>query len=157
LCGVTVTIEVALDPATKLTGVEALTVKSGIVVEVNVNVVVAVWLSEGPLAPVMVTGYDPATVDVHDSDECPDPVTVAGLNAWQFRPLGSGVSESVTVPAKPLSGFTIMVEVAGLVPSAGEGGGGAAMIVKSGMLAVTSTMSPVSLMSGQLVPLIATK
>ena len=37
---------------------------------------------------------------------------LVGLIAVQVRPLGSGVSESDTVPANPLTGVIVIVEVA---------------------------------------------
>jgi hypothetical protein len=49
-----------------------------------------------------------------------------------------------------------MVEVAALVPSAGVDGGGLELISKPSAALVTSTMIPVSLVSGQLVPVIVT-
>lgn len=48
-------LEVAVDPDAKVTGVWALTLKSGEVVEVNVNTAIVVWISV-PLVPVTVTG-----------------------------------------------------------------------------------------------------
>ena len=45
---------------------------------------------------------------------------------------GSGKSERVTVPLKPFKGFTMMVDVAKVVPSAGTTFGRVAPMVKSG-------------------------
>jgi hypothetical protein len=42
----------------------------------------------------------------------PEPGTVAGLKAPQLRPLGKGVSDRVTVPAKPPTAATMTVDVA---------------------------------------------
>jgi len=39
-------------------------------------------------------------------------VTLLGLMAVHVRPEGSGVSESKTVPAKPLAAVTVIVEIA---------------------------------------------
>ncbi len=39
-------------------------------------------------------------------------VTLAGLIAVQVRPAGSGVSDRATVPAKPLTAVTVIVDTA---------------------------------------------
>ncbi len=49
-----------------------------------------------------------------------------------------------------------MLEVAVVVPSAGVDGGGLAVISNPGAAFVTSTTIPISLVSGQLVPVIVT-
>jgi hypothetical protein len=51
--------------------------------------------------------------------------------ALQVMSAGRGRSERVTVPVKSLTGFTMIVEMAGVVPSAGTVLGRVAPIVKS--------------------------
>ena len=53
----------------------------------------------------------PATVALQDTVAVPEPVTVPGVIAPQVRPAGT-VSLSVTVPAKPLTALTVMVDEA---------------------------------------------
>ena len=59
-----------------------------------------------------------AVVELQERDDWPESLIVAWLNAWQVSPLGSGLSDRVTVPLKPLTGFSAMVEVADDDPSA---------------------------------------
>ncbi len=54
-------------------------------------------------------------------------VTLAGLIAVQAKPAGRGVSESATVPAKPLTAVTVIVETAE-VPAFTAAGEVAAMV-----------------------------
>ncbi len=80
----------------------------------NVNVAVAVWV-RAPLVPVIVTVNVPAAVELHDSVAVAGDggrITLAGLIAVQVRPEGSGVSDRATVPVKPLTAVTVMVETA---------------------------------------------
>ena len=70
----------------------------------------------------------PATVELQETVEVPEPVTLPGVIAPQVKPAGTA-SVSVTTPAKPLTPETVIVEVA-LTPvltAAGE----VAVIVKS--------------------------
>src|SRR3989454_7609876 len=75
------------------------------------TVTLAVWESE-PLVPVTVTVYDPA-IPVQDRVEGWDEprVTLIGLRE-QVRPVGDTVEERLTVPVNPLTGETVIVEVA---------------------------------------------
>lgn len=79
---------------------------------------------------------------MHDNDDWPEPVTVGGLKAWQFNPLGRRLWDSVTVPLKLLRAFIAMVDTAAVVPSA-IAVAGVAVIVKSGVGLVTVTYTPV--------------
>ncbi len=57
----------------------------------------------------------PAVVELHDSVAVAGDggrVTLAGLIAVQVRPAGSGVSDRDTVPAKPFTAVTVIVETA---------------------------------------------
>ncbi len=57
----------------------------------------------------------PAVVELHDSVAVAGEggkVTLAGLIAVQVRPAGNGVSDKATVPAKPLTEVTVIVETA---------------------------------------------
>jgi hypothetical protein len=105
LSPVTVMIVVAGWVVSTGDGVVAVIVKSW-----NVNVAVAEW-DRFPLVPVTVRVYVPAVVELHETVAVPEPVTLVGVNAPQFRPEGI-VSENVTVPAKPLSPVTVKVELA---------------------------------------------
>jgi hypothetical protein len=73
------------------------------------TVTVVVWLRL-PLAPVTVTVYVPALSE-QLSVALPEAVTEDGLIV-HTSPLGLDVLESVTVPVKPLTGVTVMVELA---------------------------------------------
>jgi len=81
--------------AVKLTELTAAIVKSGAAEVVNLNVAVALCLIP-PEVPKIVT-----SMGVHE------------------RSAGRGRSERATVPLKPLIGFTRMLAVAKVVPSAG--------------------------------------
>jgi len=65
------------------------------------------------------------------------------------RPLGRGVSDRVTVPAKLFAGLTTMMEVAVVVPSAGTADGRVAPILNSG---TTVTLMNASFLSLPLLP-----
>ena len=55
------------------------------------------------------TVYVVGLFEVHVRVADPDPVTVPGLIGLQFKPAGT-VSDKVTVPAKPLSAVTVIVD-----------------------------------------------
>ncbi len=63
-----------------------------------------------PLVPVIVTVKVPAVLELHERVAVPEPGIVPGLIALQLKPVGSGVSESDTVPVKPVSPVTVIVE-----------------------------------------------
>ncbi len=82
--------------------------------------------------PVMVTVNVPAVVELQDRVAVAGEggrVTLAGLMAVQVSPVGSGVSDNATVPAKPLTAVTLIVDTADepAFTAAGE----VAVIVKS--------------------------
>ncbi len=109
LTAVTVIVETADEPAFTAAGEVAVIVKS-----VKVNVAVAVWVNE-PLVPVIVTVKVPAVVELQDNVAVAGDggrVTLAGLIAVQVRPAGNGVSDRATVPAKPLTAVTVIVDTA---------------------------------------------
>ena len=120
---VIVMVEEAELPALTAAGEEAEIVKS--CGAVNVNVAVAEWLSD-PLVPVTVRVNVPALVELQETVADPDPVTLVGVMAPQVNPDGT-VSVRETVPAKPLSAVTVMVEVAD-VPALTDAGELAAMV-----------------------------
>ncbi len=63
----------------------------------------------------MVTVKVPAAAALHDRVAVAGDggrVTLAGLIAVQVRPVGNGVSDSATVPAKPFTAVTVIVETA---------------------------------------------
>ncbi len=65
--------------------------------------------------PVIVTVKVPATVALQDNVAVAGDggrITLAGLMAVQVSPVGRGVSERATVPAKPLTAVTVIVETA---------------------------------------------
>ncbi len=72
--------------------------------------------------------YVAAIVELHDTVAVPEPVTLRGLIAPQVRFAGT-LSVRLTVPAKPLTAVTVIVEVAEVptVTAAGD----VAAIVKS--------------------------
>ncbi len=97
----------------------------------KVNVAVVVWLKE-PLVPVTVTVNVPAVVELQDRVAVAGDggrVTLAGLIAVHVRPVGSGVSDSATVPAKPFTAVTVIVEMA--EEPVGTEAGDVAVMVKS--------------------------
>jgi hypothetical protein len=64
----------------------------------------------------------------------PNPFRIeAGSIALHVMSDGRGTSERATVPVKSLRGFTTMIDVAGVTPSAGTTLGRDAVIVKSGI------------------------
>ncbi len=64
-----------------------------------------------PLVPVIVTVYVAAIVALHASVAVPDPVTLLGVIAPQFKLAGT-VSVRLTVPVNPLTADIVMVDVA---------------------------------------------
>jgi hypothetical protein len=124
--------EVAVVPEVNVTGVIAVIVKSDRVKVANVNVRVVLCMI--PLeVPVTVTAYVPTTLELQESVAVPKPCgIVGGSMALQVISDGRGRSERVTVPVKSLTGFTTIVEVPGVVPSAGTILGRVAPTVKSG-------------------------
>jgi len=54
----------------------------------------------------------PVVEELQDNTEEPEPETLAGLYAPQFKPLGLPESEKVTVPEKPFTAATEIVEFA---------------------------------------------
>ncbi len=74
----------------------------------------------------------PAVVELQDSVAVAGEggrVTLAGLIAVHVRPAGNGVSDKATVPAKPLTAVTVIVETA--EAPAFTAAGEVAVIVKS--------------------------
>ena len=80
------------------------------------------------LVPVIVTVKDPAVVELQDTVAVPEPVTLLGVIAPHVKPAGT-VSVRDTVPAKPPTAVTVIVEVAD--DPALTAAGDVALIVKS--------------------------
>jgi hypothetical protein len=129
---VTVIVEVAEVPTVTAAGEVALIVKSLLL---TVKVAVAEWDSV-PLVPVIETANVPAVVELQDSVAVPEFVTLPGVIAPQVRPAGT-VSVRVTVPVKPLTAATVMVDVS-VAPVAPDGE--VAAIVKSVMVKVADAV-----------------
>lgn len=72
----------------------------------------------------------PATVAVHDRVEVPEPVTLVGVRVHVSPVVGLMVEVRLTMPAKPLTAVTVIVEVPG-VPTFTLTLVGLAAIVKS--------------------------
>ncbi len=126
LTAVTVIVDTADEPAFTAAGEVAVMVKSR-----KVNVAVAAWVRE-LLVPVIITVKVPAAVALQDNVAVAGDggrVTLAGLIAVQVRPAGRGVSERATVPAKPFTAVTVIVEVA--EEPEGTAAGEVAAMVKS--------------------------
>lgn len=105
LTGATVIVEVPEPPAANVTVVGL----AAMLKSVTVKVTVAEWDSV-PLVPVTVTVYVP-TGPEQDRVEVPDPpVILVGLRV-HVRPAGDTVDVKATVPVKPLSGATVIVDV----------------------------------------------
>ncbi len=94
---------------------------------VTVKVAVVEW-ERVPLVPVIVSVYVAAMVELHETVGVPEFVTVRGLMAPQVKLAGT-VSVRETVPVKPFTAATVIVEVAE-VP-AWTAAGDVAEIVKS--------------------------
>jgi len=129
LVGLTVIVEVSAELTFPVTPVGlAEMVKSSIT-----NVAVVEWVRV-PLVPVIVRMYDPAVVELQDTDAEPELETLPGEMGPQFRPAGIE-SVSVTVPVKPFREFTDIVEVARILTSTGPGE--LALMLKSVTVTVT--------------------
>lgn len=116
---------------------DMLSVKSfcDIGVKVKVTVAVCVRLAE---AAVIVTAYAAGVAEVHDSKAVEGEggrVTLVGFKVWHVSPVGSGLSDSETVPVKPFWAVIVIVEVAD-VPT-GTDDGDVAVIVKVARMPVT--------------------
>ena len=108
LTGATVIVEVAVAPARALTLVGlAATVKS------RMLTVTVAERESVPLVPVTVTVNVVAVVPVHDSVDvwAAPKITLVGLRV-QVRPAGDTAEVRATVPVKPFTGVTVIVEVA---------------------------------------------
>ena len=131
---------------------------------VDVIVMSGVWkvkdaatsIVRDPLVPVIVTVNVPSWVEWQAS------VAVAGeevrvmlvwLIAVQVSPLGSGVSESETVPANPLSAVIVMVEIA-LFP--GITAAGEVMVIEKSGVGLKVNVAEAVCVSDPLVPVIVT-
>src|SRR5437016_2952507 len=121
LTAVTVMVEVRVVP-TFPDGDVAAMLKS-----VTVKVAVAEWESV-PLVPVIVRVNVPAVLELQDTVAVPELVRLLGVIAPQVSPEGT-VSVRLTVPVKPLTAVTVMVDVAELPTVTAEGE--VAEIVKS--------------------------
>lgn len=106
----TVMVEVAEVPTVTGVGDVAAIVKSGDAV--MVKVAVALWVSD-PLVPVIVTLRVLGEVEEQIRVAVPEPITLLGVIDPQLRPLGT-VSVRLTVPLKPLSAVTVIVETSEL-------------------------------------------
>jgi hypothetical protein len=129
---VTVIVEAADWPAFTAAGEVAVMVKSG--GAPKVKVAVAVW-TRVPLVPVIVTAKLPTVVLLQDRVAVAGNggITLNGVIAPQVRPTGT-VSVRATVPAKPFSAVTVIVDVA--EEPAGTDAGEVAAMVKSTKLKV---------------------
>ena len=106
--GVTVIVEVAVAPARAVTLVGlATTVKS------RMLTVTVAERDRVPLVPVTVTVNVVAVVPVHDRVEvwAAPRTTLVGLRV-HVRPAGETVAVKATVPVNPLTGVTVIVDVA---------------------------------------------
>jgi hypothetical protein len=112
---VTVIVDIAEDPAGTEAGELALIVKSR-----KVKDAIAEWVRD-VLVPVTVSENVAAVEEEHDTVAVPEPVTLPGVKAPQFRPAG-GVSVRVTTPVKPFTADMVIVDVADtpLLTAAGE-------------------------------------
>ena len=126
LVGVSVIVEVVVDPGFTDVGEVAVIVKLG--GAANVNEAVAEWLRE-PLEPLIVTVYTFWVAELQDRLAVPDPDTLLGEIVLQFRPLGTVVDNAI-VPVKPFTDVRVIVEVVDC--PALTGAGVLAAIVKSG-------------------------
>jgi len=123
--GVIVMVEVPAEPTATETEV-GFAAKAKSASEVTVKSTVAVCVRE-PLVPVTVTVTDPATVNVQERVEVPEPpVTVAGVTLQAALSLVRG-----TPPVNPFRGDMVIVDVPA-TPTATVTLVGLAAIVKSG-------------------------
>ncbi len=129
--GATVIVEVAVAPASELTLVGlAVTVKS-----FTVTVTVAECVID-PLVPVTVTVYTPAEPVQDRAEVCDAPSTILVGVRVQVKPAGDTVEVKATVPVKPFTGATVIVDVAA-VPTFTLTLVGLAVTVKSMTVTVT--------------------
>ncbi len=91
-------------------GVLAEIVKSGGGGGVTVKVA-GVVRDRVPLVPVIVTVKVPTVFELHEIVSVPEVVMLLGVTAPHVRPAGA-VAVRVTVPVKPLTGVTVIVDVA---------------------------------------------
>ena len=84
-----------------------------------------------PIMPVTVTVAFAAIVDVQDSVAICGELPKVTLGRVHEKPVGSGVSESDTVPVRPLRAVTVIVEVSDMPTGVWAGDAGLADIVKS--------------------------
>ena len=126
LVGVSVIVEVVVDPAFTDVGEVAVIVKLG--GAANMNEAVAEWLRD-PLVPLIVTVYTFWLEELHDRVAVPDPDKLLGEIVLQFRPLGT-VADNAIVPVKPFTEVRVIVEVVDCPTLTGAGV--VAAIVKSG-------------------------
>jgi hypothetical protein len=134
--GATVTVEVADAPASAVTAVGvALTVKFD-----TVYVTIALCVRPPPV-PVTVTVYVPAVVEEQDSTDAwlAPRIILVGVRV-QVRPDGETKEVSATVPVKPCTGATVMVD-GPETPDATFTVKGLADTVKSGVGTVTVTVA----------------
>jgi hypothetical protein len=121
----TVSVDVALTPVLTAAGEVAEIEKSAALAKVNAAVVE--WERE-PLAPVIVTVKVFAVVEVQARVAVPAPEMLDGVIAPHVSPAGT-VSVKLTVPAKPFTAATVIVEDAD--DPAVTDGGEEALSVKS--------------------------
>jgi hypothetical protein len=142
----TVIVEVAEEPALTAAGEVAAIVKS-----TKVKVAVAGW-TRTPLVPVTVTEKVPAAAELQDRVAVAGNggPTLAGAMSPHVRPTGT-VSVRATVPAKPPTEPTVIVEVAD-EPAFTAAGEVAAIVKSAATTAVTVTLTTVELVIAPLVP-----
>jgi hypothetical protein len=104
---VTVIVDVADTPTFTAAGEVAVIVKFWAAPNMNTGLVLC---DRVPLVPVTITVNDPVDGDEHARVAVPELVTLAGVIAPQVNPAGT-VSVSATVPVKPLTALTVIVEV----------------------------------------------
>jgi hypothetical protein len=110
----------------------------------KVKVAVAVW-TRVPLVPVIVTAKLPTVVLLQERVAVAGKggVTLSGVIAPQVKPAGT-VSVRATVPAKPFSASTVIVDVAD-VPAGTEAGEVAAMVKSTKMKVAVALWTSVPL------------
>ena len=130
--GATVMVEAVLEPAfvKMLVGLDSMLKSSFVIVTVAVCVI-------PPLVPVTVTVYDAALPEHESVEVWEDPKTMlVGLNVQVAPPSGETDDDRLTVPVKPFTGVTVIVEVT-VVPVVKLIVTGFAEIVKSLIVTVT--------------------
>jgi hypothetical protein len=143
----TVIVEVADVPTVEEGGEVAAIVKS-----TKLNAAVVEWVIE-PLVPVMLSVNVPAVAELQDTVAVPDPITLPGEIAPQVIPEGM-VSVMLTVPEKPFTAETVIVDVADEPASTAVGL--VALIVKSAT-AVNVKVAVVVWVSDPLLPVTVTE